>query len=137
MFRECTKCKVQKELPEFYLLAQGRGLQARCKTCYLELQRVHQQDEGVTEQRKIRGRKAHLKRRYNLTPEQVRDMLEVADNKCAICAAALVRPVVDHDHATGRVRALPCHSCNVGLGMFRDDPGTMRAAAAYIERFSV
>lgn len=52
---------------------------------------------------------------------------------CPICQ---VNPPTDadHDHTTGGVRDWLCHSCNVGLGMFQDDPALMRAAALYIER---
>jgi hypothetical protein len=52
---------------------------------------------------------------------------------CAICERPFTKtPHVDHDHATGAVRALLCDGCNVGLGRFQDDPERMEAAAAYI-----
>jgi hypothetical protein len=39
---------------------------------------------------------------------------------------------VDHDHVTGAVRALLCHGCNIGIGLFRDDPGLLEDAASYL-----
>jgi hypothetical protein len=41
---------------------------------------------------------------------------------------------VDHDHITGRVRALLCSGCNTGIGHLQDDPDVLRRAADYIEQ---
>lgn len=61
---------------------------------------------------------------------------DLQGGRCAICQVVLGtgRQVhLDHDHATGQVRALLCRDCNVGLGCMHDDPETLRAAASYIE----
>ena len=57
--------------------------------------------------------------------------------RCAICGvaeadAANKRLVLDHDHVTGRPRALLCHNCNCGLGHFRDNPELLATAIRYL-----
>lgn len=76
------------------------------------------------------------------TPEQYETALAQQDGACQLCGR-IPKPGTswtegvlhaDHDHATGRRRNLLCGSCNKGLGLFRDDPAVLRAAAEYIER---
>lgn len=67
------------------------------------------------------------------------EFTRIQGNRCAICGVTqedAPRKVLllDHDHVTGRPRALLCHHCNCGLGHFRDNPARMLAAIAYLER---
>lgn len=68
--------------------------------------------------------------RYGLT---ISDFLRMRDEQgglCAICERP--RPLqVDHDHETGRVRALLCTTCNTGLGKFYESEDLLTRAAAY------
>lgn len=56
--------------------------------------------------------------------------------KPEFCELGCGRPaaVFDHDHLTGLFRGWLCSSCNVGLGMFRDEHVLLRRAAIYAER---
>jgi hypothetical protein len=73
-----------------------------------------------------------LKRRYGITAADADAVLAAQGGLCAICRAAPAAHV-DHDHATGAVRALLCFNCNGGLGQFKDDPDVLRAAAEYVQ----
>ncbi len=71
-------------------------------------------------------------RRYGLDRAGVDDLRAKQSDRCAICGET--RPGhIDHDHDTGLTRALLCEGCNLGLGLLRDDPSLLRAAAAYVE----
>lgn len=77
-----------------------------------------------------------LWKEYGLSEADYTTMLNGQGGKCAICTKELGNDVcVDHDHATGMVRALLCRKCNLGLGYLMDDPEVLRAAAAYVERY--
>ncbi len=51
---------------------------------------------------------------------------------CAICLVPGPEHV-DHDHKTGRVRAILCFNCNGGPGQFKDRPELLRRGADYLE----
>lgn len=78
----------------------------------------------------------------NFGYEQYLAMAEAQDYKCAICRkpetvmryGELLALAVDHDHATGAIRALLCQACNQGLGFFKDSVSTMTLAIAYLEK---
>lgn len=83
-------------------------------------------------------RKRTLQEKYSLTVEDWDAMFEAQGGACAVCPA--IEPgnkqgwSTDHDHASGRVRGILCHGCNMALGGAKDNPTTLRALADYIER---
>ena len=87
-------------------------------------------------------RKSWIKLNYGLSWNEYEAMFDAQDGKCAICGSP--NPGrgahwfdVDHDHRSGRVRGLLCHSCNVGLGAFKDDLEIVRRAVQYMLTLSV
>lgn len=81
-------------------------------------------------------------RKYGISVEAQRAMLEAQGHLCAICrkpergASQYGYPRllhVDHDHLTGKVRGFLCGDCNNVLGRATDDPAILRAAADYLE----
>lgn len=78
---------------------------------------------------------------YGITHADFEAMLVLQNGLCAICKQQesfrlpdqSVSPlVVDHNHATGRVRALLCRACNSALGLFAEDEDRLTAALAYL-----
>ncbi len=84
-------------------------------------------------------RAKNLMAKYGLSTERYAAMFLEQKGLCAVCHKPPPdkrKLAVDHCHATGHVRALLCHSCNGGLGLFRDDPERLYAAALYLEQFN-
>lgn len=88
---------------------------------------------------RAKWREGHLRRTYGITVAEYKSMLRAQGGRCGICATP--EPggrhdtfAVDHDHLTGQVRGLLCDRCNIGLGYFKDDPDTLRAAIDYVGR---
>ena len=148
--KACSQCRVVKSADEFYRnkANQTTGLSSACKDCLYRdkreyykanaerLRRRSQQyrDENPELGRYIR-RNSHLRRKYGISVQDYDDMLERQQGACAICeksAEVVGKLFVDHDHATGLVRGLLCHTCNVGIGALKDSPELMLAAASYI-----
>jgi hypothetical protein len=73
-----------------------------------------------------------------MTLEQWDAMFEAQQGSCAICGEhqdnLKRRLAVDHDHETGKIRALLCQHCNQGLGHFRDNPARLINAASYLSK---
>jgi len=92
--------------------------------------------------RKEAQRRANIKSKHGLSPSQRGALLAGQRGRCAVCllpeAKALngriVNLAVDHDHATGKVRGLLCHRCNVSIGLLREDPQLIRRLLRYIEK---
>ena len=127
--KACTKCGVAKPLSYFYLI---RGRHATvCKRCNIErLQTSYKADPS-------KHRIGQLRREFGLSPEKYEDMLCAQDGKCSICRLCFSQqkraPHVDHDHATGKVRALLCHGCNTALGGIKDSITSLARAIEYLE----
>lgn len=79
---------------------------------------------------------AHFrKKRYNLSTEELNAMLAKQRNACAICLKPFEQtPHVDHCHNREVVRGLLCGPCNLGLGLFKDNPTSLLAAIDYLDR---
>lgn len=111
--RWCTACD------EFLPPAQFASAENVCEAC-----------------RTSKDRAGHLRRTYDLEPEEYERLLRAQDGRCAICQSTpKKRPLmVDHEHRTGRIRGLLCFWCNHRLlGGARERTDVLRRAIEYLE----
>jgi len=89
------------------------------------------------------GRRHSLWRKYRLRLDDYEDMVDAQSGLCLVCGkpesqidSRTGHPyalAVDHCHDTGVIRGLLCAQCNRGIGNFKNDPASLRSAAAYLE----
>ena len=120
----CTKCQLDKPTDDFppdnrNPLRNKRS--SNCRACAV-----------------LANRKQKYQKKFGITLEEYERMLAEQGGVCAVChqpenVAREQALAVDHDHVSGKVRALLCNRCNRAIGFFRDDPVALRAAAEYLE----
>ena len=81
---------------------------------------------------------------YGISYSEFQTLREECGDCCSICnkhesevrnkKAIHYGLYVDHDHSTGVVRGLLCHSCNLILGHSLDDIQTLKNAIIYLSR---
>jgi Recombination endonuclease VII len=76
----------------------------------------------------------HVTRTFGIEIEEYERLAREQGGVCAICerVPGKRRLCVDHDHDTGRVRALLCGACNRAIGCMADDPALLELAAQYL-----
>jgi hypothetical protein len=82
------------------------------------------------------ARRYHLKKQYDITPEQYWELFDQQKRVCAICGGKprTKNLHVDHDHKTGKVRGLLCSSCNSRLlPILEHHPDRIFAAFNYLK----
>lgn len=113
----CPDCKTVKPRAEWHRATRSHdGLGPYCKSCSAE-----------------RNRRGYLRRTFGLDDASLRAMLDEQGGRCAICRDDAPQHI-DHDHATGEIRGVLCSKCNMGLGLFDDDPARLDSAIRYLRR---
>ena len=127
----CTNCGKYKPWTDYTLNSNGiMGRHSMCRPC--------------TQRRRTKQYNTDFQRaaKYGIDPITFENKLKEQANKCSLCgfifsnASRETTPHIDHCHATGKVRGLLCRDCNIGLGMFKDNPEILIKAAEYLQHAS-
>jgi Recombination endonuclease VII len=133
--KRCITCHIKKSYEDFPLSPKNSShtRSPSCTDC----------TERKTAMRKKLQRNVYTLRQHGLTPEDYLAMRADQEDCCAICGrhesllphlvGIWKRLVIDHDHATGKIRGLLCQTCNHGLGAFADSIPTLRSAIRYLQ----
>lgn len=131
----CSKCKTEKPSEEFWNQPDKKdGKCYQCKKCRAAAKRKSRLTHYHTIQQYNR------KYKYHIEPLEHNILFKKQGGVCAICGKKetvkrnkITQELsVDHDHKTNKIRGLLCHSCNVGLGKFKDNPYLLQSAIDYL-----
>lgn len=133
----CKTCNQTKPLSSFYKRGDYGNYRSDCKDCmrFKNAKRWANSPE-YREKGKLRNRRWQRENFYGLSVAGEVLLKAKQNNRCPICAVIFKNEGdyhVDHCHSTKKVRGLLCPSCNKGLGLFKDDPESLRRAALYVE----
>ena len=116
----CKKCRNAEALGYYYKHRTERLAKIRARAAATRPER----------------REYDLQRYYGIGTVEYERILAQQGGRCVICNTSVPggrgRFHVDHDHGTGQIRGLLCHSCNVSIGAMQDDPNRLLRAAQYL-----
>lgn len=72
-------------------------------------------------------------KKYGITLEDYKFINDKQRSTYLVCLEYDPKLYVDHCHKTGKVRGLLCHSCNIGLGNFKDNTLLLTSAIRYLQ----
>ncbi len=157
----CTKCREEKTSNEFYAVNTPKqtkdGLNSWCKECSrksasawrnknrdraVEANRAWAKKNWATHYEKNKqkykdtARSNRLRISFSMSVDDYEAMYKAQKGACGLCEKQHMggrRLAVDHDHKTGKIRALLCGNCNRGIGYLGDDAALLRKAADYLD----
>lgn len=152
--KTCTRCSVEQDLSNFYkkrVRADGTiAYHSYCKSCHYSQvkEKLLTSEESKTKRQEslrvhgsrptkiLQNRRAAWKHQ-GMDPDEAEQVWRQCNGICGICGGSGNGKSlhVDHDHVTGKVRAMLCQSCNTLLGASKESRRILIAAIDYIDRF--
>jgi Recombination endonuclease VII len=143
----CKRCDATKPFDDFHKDRKAKdGLCFYCKECnkrktrdyYASLDKTSEKTRGKSRTENGEYRNYQYMKKYGITLDEYNSLLEKQGGKCAICGITREECKdkralpVDHNHETGHVRGILCHSCNRAVGLLKDSPTNLIQAAVYL-----
>lgn len=119
----CKQCSV-KLTEENSVYNDGWKRYNSCRECHVKQHRARKQENNFI-------------KNYGITQQEYDRLNELHQGGCAICRQPCTKHVrlsVDHDHKTGVVRGLLCHSCNTAIAMLKEDEDLFWNALEYLKK---
>lgn len=154
--QQCKVCNIKKPFSNFGPSKRHKtGYLTTCRECFnSKLRKLYKENYLQHRDKKLSAtnewrkrnpeseRNKHYKRKFGITIEQYNELWENQKGLCAIClkpekihSKGGSKPMwlsVDHDHTTGKVRALLCFKCNTTLSYFERNEKSIESIIEYL-----
>jgi hypothetical protein len=158
MCKSCTKIyfEVNKErfhqnrkehiegIPDYHKICYQNNKEARKASSKKWWKNLKNTPE-LYQQALLKDRNVKLKKKFGITLEEYNQILESQNGVCAICGKEetdtdwrsdkVKQLAVDHNHETGKVRALLCGKCNKAIGLLKDNIQLFQATIDYLNKY--
>jgi len=127
---ECSRIHARSWHHKYPERSSAKGKAYRART--VEARRAQRRKWDAKNKDKLRG---YVRKRAGVLdlPEKEAEPGHI----CELCGVAIAeKPVLDHDHSTGRVRGWIHRQCNIGLHHV-EKPGFVEKAQAYLARSKI
>jgi len=107
------------------------GNHGKCVEC------LRAYDHARYQKHRVKWRDNDYMKRYGVPFAEKGRLFVAQGNKCACCGSDKTDGTgwhLDHDHAANKVRGVLCASCNITLGVAKEDILRLKRCAAYLMR---
>ena len=137
--KTCTKCRHTKSI-EMFSMQRGYadGRRSQCKPCRRDIEAERRLRPGYRRTNTtVVDRARRIAKSYGVSLDEYKQLLLAQGECCALCERGAGWKygvlVIDHCHATGRIRGLLCNSCNTALGKLGDTEEAITKALVYVK----
>jgi hypothetical protein len=82
----------------------------------------------------LKSRRYYIERRFGISVEEYDRKKRLQGNRCGFCGEPMGDPVLDHDPKTGKSRDFVHRSCNMLIGLARENPRIVQNIARYLKK---
>lgn len=143
----CPTCKQIKDIKEDFSTTKS-GIASHCKECNAKWNEAYRQTpKGKRKKREDYKRNKEklinqkLKRKFGMTFAEYKVRLDEQGNRCIICGRTPEENgkmlAVDHNHKTGKNRALLCSSCNICIGFIEKNALDTKKISEYLLKHNI
>lgn len=128
MYKVCSRCGQEKLLSDFHKRKDRKcGVVSFCKVCAKKQIQDWRKTERAKQYLKDYWRKNQRQitiLQAGLTVKKYNELFVKQNGRCGICNRHQTEFVknfdIDHNHKTGKIRGLLCHTCNKNLGLYEN-----------------